>query len=782
MPSRDSLENPSYELSSIIYTEDGEVLGQYYTTNREWVDFADINPHLVNALVATEDERYFSHTGIDVKGTARAFAFLGKRGGASTITQQLAKQFYTPKPGNALKRIWQKMKEWVIAIQFEKRYTKGEIIAMLLNKYDFIYDSNGISAAAKTYFGKDQKNLSLHEAAVLIGMFKNPDLYNPVKRPENAKKRMQTVLKQMYRNEYIDKTTYDELKDSSIDMSRFNRPTHYTGNAPYLRGEMKKFIDEILDDPRNRKPDGTKYNKYQDGLRIYTAINMEMQRHAETAAKKHMAALQDRYWDRWKGKDPWSYRLDEKEKDQAQDQIRNLIRQTERYQSMRSAMLSDVTDAIVAKVPSARLLDHDVMRMVAVGKQERTWKQYTRDRIITEDQAATYRKVMKLPEWSAFVEAYGQFQKQVRTAFNTNRSMKVFDHATGEKTVQMSPLDSLKYHHQHMQIGSISIDPKTGHVKTWIGGINYKYFQFDHVQSHRQVGSTFKSFVYATAVVNGISPCYRIKDQQYVISRGDSGFSLSETWAPGNASGFSGKWMNLYEGLKTSTNSISVALMKEIGNVEPVRDLANNFGLPKHQIPAFPSIALGTPELSVMEMTAAYAAFANNGTYIEPVVITRIEDKDGKVIYNAIPEVRKAIPEKYNYAMLDLLQNAASILKNKGVKSQVAGKTGTTNDHIDGWFMGVTPDLVVGTWVGGDSRYIRFNRLDDGQGSVMARPMFEYLIKSLEQEGLVDTTKRFEIPEGDLLVLDCSAYDQLSAQDTLPKLIEVKDDAFDEAF
>lgn len=786
MPSRESLENPKYELASMIYTDDMEELGSYYTKNRDWVPFTELNPHVVDALVATEDERFYEHSGIDVRGTARAVVFLGSRGGASTITQQLAKQFYTPQPGNTVKRIWQKMKEWAISVEFERRYTKQEIIALLLNKYEFIYGANGIGAAAKTYFGKDQRELTLFESAVLVGMFKNPYYYNPVIHPDNAIRRTQTVLRQMVKNDYISEADYDRLKVLQIDMTSFNRPMYYKGKAPYFRAELKKYLDRILEDDQYRKPDGSKYNIYQDGLRIYTTINMQMQRYAEEAAMEHMQQLQDVYWQRWKGKDPWAYKLEGADLDQARRSLRAMIKDSDRYKTMRAARLGTVIASISDKVDVTYLRDIDISRMISQGKDSGHIDKLKKRKIISSSQSAAYRKIMDLPEWADLVQAYSDLQREVRDAFNTPRKMTVFAYnSTGSKTVTMTPLDSIKYHHQHMQIGSVSIEPHTGYVRTWVGGINYKYFQYDHVQSRRQVGSTFKPFVYATAVSNGISPCYRIKDQQYIIPSSSSGFNLDESWAPGNASGFSGQWMNLKEGLKTSTNSISVALLKEIGNVEPVRELAAQFGLPKDDIPPYPSIALGVPELKVLDMTAAYTTFANNGTYTEPVLIRRIEDKDGKTIYVGIPEQHKAINPKHNYAMINMLQYAASILKDKGVQSQVGGKTGTTNDHIDGWFMGVTPTLVMGTWVGGDSKYIRFTSLSDGQGSKMARPMFTRFIKKLEAKGdpsLYDVTATFAEPVGDEIVLDCAQYDALIQQDTTELEVLEVDDAFEEDF
>ena len=784
MPSRESLENPKYELSSVIYTDDMEELGSYYTKNRDWVPFTEINPHVIDALVATEDERYYSHTGIDVIGTMRAVAFFGQKGGASTITQQLAKQFYTPKPANYLVRVWQKMKEWVIATEFEKRYTKQEIIAMLLNKYDFIYGANGIGAAAKVYFGKNQADLTLQEAAVLVGMFKNPSFYNPVSNPENAARRTKTVLFQMVKNDYLSREEYDELKDQEIDMSNFNRPTHYKGKAPYFRGELKKYINEILDAEENRKSDGSKYNIYQDGLRIYTTINSKMQEYAEEAVWEHMENLQDTYWNRWKGKDPWSYRLKGEDLTQAKNHLRGMIRSSDRYIKMRSATLGKPIAILKDEVKGARLRDVDIRRMVNEGKKKGYLKKLKSRKVISNDQLDNYKKIMASENWATLVKAYAQLQKDVKRVFNKKRKMKVFAYnSAGEKTVEMSPLDSIKYHHQHMQVGSLSIEPHTGYVRSWVGGVNYKYFQYDHVRSRRQVGSTFKPFIYATAVSNGISPCYRIQDRQYIIAKGSSGFNVQETYKPRNTKPFTNNWVTLYQGLKESTNSISIGLLKEIGSVEPVRDLASNFGIPKDDIPPYPSIALGVPELRVMDMAAAYTTFANNGTYTEPIFIKRIEDKNGKVIYQGIPEVHTAMNPKYNYAMLDLLRNAASILKNKGIQSDVGGKTGTTNDHVDGWFMGVTPSLVVGTWVGGDSKYIRFRSLADGQGGVMARPIFTKFMKRLEADpSIYDINEEFVVPGGDMIELDCAKYDALVQPDTTSsEIIEIEDE-FDEEF
>ena len=784
MPDTEELENPKYEEASIIYSREKKEIGRWFRFNRQIVNYEDLNPHLVDALVATEDIRFDDHSGVDIRSTVRAVAFLGKKGGASTITQQLSKQFFTKRSRSTVKRIWQKMKEWVIAIEFEKRYTKGEIIAMYLNKFDFIDDSHGIAAAANTYFGKQQEELSVPEAATLIGMLKNPWVYNPVRHPDNMLGRRNVVLSQMRKYKKITEEEYKEYSEQTIDASAYKRSIHHDGVAPYFRSSLSKHVHAILEENNIKKPDGTDYNIYRDGIKVNTTLDYRMQKHAEASVKAHMQNLQKRYFTVWDGLDPWTYDATDEQKQIRKDGLNQLIRDSDRYSRMRTKYLSPILAKIKAEVPSARLRDIDIIRMLKEDSDNGYMVQLNRRKVISKDQIKSYKQIMGGNNFSQLKADWNTLNKATRKAFNTKTNMKIFAYTeSGERDATMTPLDSIKYHRKHMQLGSVSIEPGTGYVRTWVGGIGNKYFKYDHTGSNRQVGSTFKPFVYGTAISQGISPCQRVLDQQYSIPANDPNFGLIKSWSPQNSSGkFSGQTVTLLEALKKSLNSVSVKLMKDLGNVEPVREMAEYMGIEKKKIPKFPSIALGTPELNVLELTAAYSTFANNGMYIKPTFIESIEDKDGKVLYRSVPEKRRAINPSNNFAMVEMLKYAASFVHNK-LDIEFGGKTGTTNDYVDGWFMGITPELVVGTWVGGEDTWIRFLSLADGQGGVMARPYFIDFMQRIERDPNItfDSSRKFEVPEGELRVTDCAQYDILRKEDqkqAKPKPKKI--DAFDE--
>ena len=789
MPDTEELENPDYEQASIIYADDLSELGRFYSKNRVLLTYEELNPHLINALIATEDERFFNHTGIDARGTARAIIFLSTRGGASTITQQLAKQFFTKRSRSFVKRVWQKLKEWVIAIEFEKRYTKEEIIAMYLNKFEFIYQSFGVSSASRTYFGKDQKDLTIDEAAILIGMLKNPYIYNPKRNPENAKKRRNVVLGQMLKNERITQAEFDELKEKSIDMSNFNRTFQYEGLAPHFRTTLTNYLKKLFDQKKYRKPDGTVYNPFEDGLKIYTTINKQMQQYAEEAAFDHMAKIQKTYFNVWKNKDPWTYGADKNQKKIRKDAFNRAVRESDRYRSMRASTVGKVISEIQNDIPDARLWEADINRMLGEEKETGYLNKLARRDIVTGSQIKRYKAIMRSPKWQELKDERAALDQKAMEVFNQPRKMNVFSYENGgEKTVTMSPLDSIRYHQKHMQIGSVSIDPSNGHVKAWVGGIGNKYFKYDHVLSNRQVGSTFKPFLYATALMNqGILPCQKVQDIQYVIPAGDPNFKLIDTWAPSNSRGtFSGDMVTLKEALRLSLNSVSVWLVKELGSVKLIRDLVEKMGIEKKKIPDAPSIVLGAAQVNVLEMTAAYATFANQGTYIEPAFLLRIEDKDGRIIYNNISSQKRVFTEMYNDVMVNYLKHASSAVS-WALSSDFGGKTGTTNDYVDGWFMGISPELVVGTWVGGEMNWIRFNSITQGAGGVMARPFYIDYMKELERDPLIQLNKgrTFQIPEGDRVVFDCEAYAQeLPSKMAKDKEIEKKvlNDQFEEEF
>jgi len=790
MPDTEELENPNFEYASIIYDENLEELGRYYKYNREWVYFESLNPSIVDALISTEDERYFNHSGIDPKGTVRAFAYLGSKGGASTISQQLAKLFFTNVGGSKIKRLFQKLKEWTIAVQFEKRYTKEEIIAMYLNKFDFINGAHGIQAASQTYFGKNQKDLSVEEAALLVGMLQNPSRYNPKRFLERATHRRNVVLSQMMRNNKLSKDEFDRLKNEPLDVSKFKRDVHYEGAAPYFRSSLSIYLKNLLKDKKYLKPDGTKYDIFRDGLKIYTTLNLEMQKHAEASRTKHMKTIQERYFKLWDNKDPWTHDANEYQKKIRLESLNKKVRESERFLNLRNQYLSEVSSKILSDYPKARLWDADILRMVKIANDSKYSNELLNDNIIRRDQASLYKSIIGSGYWNDLKKHWNDLNNAAKKVFNNKTEMKVYDYETnGEKLVNMTPLDSIKYHNMHMQIGSVSIDPRNGNVKSWVGGINNKYFQYDHVTSNRQVGSTFKPFLYATAIYHqSMSPCQPVQDIQYTIPAGDPNFGLMDSWSPSNSRGtFTRQYVTLKEGLKKSLNSVSIWLMMQLKNPNPVRELANNMGIPKDKIPNVPSIALGSADLNVFEMTSAYCSFANNGVYNKPIYVTKIEDKDGRVIYTAIPERRKVYPENYNYAMVDMLKYASSAI-DWAVESEVGGKTGTTNDYVDGWFMGITPNLVTGTWVGGEDPWIRFLNIEQGQGGVMARPYFVELMQRIEGDSKLkfDKTAKFVVPEKDPITVDCSLYDvpkvpSLNPNDSLSQEEEIEEE-FEEEF
>jgi len=762
LPDTQELENPNYEIASTIYANDNSELGKVFTTNRVWLEFKDINPHLVNALISTEDERFYDHNGIDSKGILRAVFFLGSKGGGSTITQQLAKQFFTDYAQSKITRIWQKLKEWVIAVEFEKMYTKEEIIAMYLNKFDFYYNAIGVGTASKIYFGKDQKDLEPDEAAILIGMLQNPHLYNPRANSENAFEQKNLVLRQMYKKSKLSEKDFKVSLENPINMEKFKSEDHYTGAATYFRVELTKWVKSLLKEDQYRAPDGTVYDVNTRGLKIYTTIDPIMQEYAEEAMKSHMTILQTKYLNVWKNIDPWTYRADDAQKQARTNSLLNTMRASDRFLRLRSKYLTEVTKKAMKDIPEARFYDGDIFRLYSGEKDKKYFNKLIKTNMISGSQAETYQEILQSKHWPALKKAWEALKVAGDNEFKKPVKMMVFDYQTGgEKEMTMSPLDSIKFYIKHLQLGSLAVDPKTGEVKSWVGGINHKYFQFDHVTSNRQVGSTFKPFIYGTAIIDqAMSPCFRVSDVQYCIPAGEQNFKLEKSWCPSNSDGkFTGASVTLFEGLKKSMNSVSVFLMKEIGNVERVRSFVADLGIDKKKIPEGPSICLGTAELSVMDMAGAYTTFANNGLYSKPFFVSRIEDKNGKIIYAAVPEQKKAINPSFNYVIVNLLSNVSRD-RQVNFKSRIAGKTGTTNDYKDGWFVGFTPSVVIATWVGGDAQWIRFNNIADGQGSVMARPFFESYLKKIEADGrykaMVSDT--FIKPGGDLVELDCSKY------------------------
>jgi len=781
LPSLKQLENPKSELATLIHSADGEVLGRYYTENRVPVRFDSLSPYLVNALIATEDERYFKHCGIDFPALARVgikTVLLGQAssGGGSTITQQLAKLLFTENPARSLtERAFQKLKEWIIAVRLERKYTKEEILAMYLNKFNFIYGAYGIEAASEIYFNKSQDELDIQEAATLVGMLKNPSLYNPIRRPDTVLHRREVVLKQMYRNNLLDRTAYDSLRQLPLGID-FQRKTHIDGLATYFRAELAKDLRNILGQEPYLKSDGTSYDIYRDGLKVYTTIDAEMQRLAEKAMIQHMAKVQKSFWRVWRKRDPWTFKTSsplEIPLDIRAESLENLIRQSDRYQALREEYLGDVLNQMSKEQTGLTLHedDRELKRVMIEREKPGYLKDLVAQGIISPKMERAYRRLMNSPRFPVLEKQWGKLQEAVEFAFNQPvEDMRVFAYVEGlEKDTTMSPLDSIRYHRMFLQTGILAVEPKTGEVKVWIGGVNHKYFQYDHVRTNRQVGSTFKPFIYATAIdQQGISPCFKVYDLPQSIKAGDGKFALQKDWTPNNANGqYTGELYTLKDGLRKSINTLSVFLMKQLGTSEPVINLIGNMGIDverkypngQYRVTRGPSLALGATDLTVFEMTGAYTAFANNGVYTRPYYISRIEDRNGKLIYQALPFERPALNPNANYVMVEMLKHAAGIY---GLKSEVGGKTGTTNEYVDGWYMGITPELVVGTWVGGEDRWIRFLDLSMGQGAYMAKPFFKKFIAALEEhreETGYNPSARFYRPPGDIgIELNCDAY------------------------
>lgn len=810
IPSFEDLENPEYDQASIIYDDNGTTYGKYYVENRVPVQFDQISPFIVDALVATEDERFYGHSGIDVQALSRvAFKTVLLRqessGGGSTISQQLAKLLFK-RPNlrgmGSIKRSFElvkvKLKEWMTAVKLERSYTKDEIMAMYLNKFEFINGAHGIQAASQTYFAKDQENLRVDEAAILVGMLKNPSLYNPLRFPEKSKGRRNIVLSQMEKADKLDREAYDSLIVKDINMDEFQRKTQSEGPAPYFRAELTKWLRKLFKEKDINKSDGTDYNIYTDGLKIYTTLDLRYQKHAEDAVDEHMKWNQKRFDKVWKGKDPWQFEADDFQKKIRKDIFMRRVRSSERYTLMRNRILGETIAKLRAKYAETPFTDNAIKAMIRVEEKENDFEKEIEDNYIKSSYLADYKSIMKNKNWEELKTKWQSFLTAYDKAFNTEVTMMVYDYnEEHEKEVEMTPLDSVRYHNMQLQSGLLSVDPKTGYIKAWVGGINHKYFKYDHVNSQRQVGSTIKPFVYATAIgMMGISPCTTFDDIQYTISPGDANFDLQDEWTPANANGdFTRNKYNLYHGLLYSKNSITVRLVKEMGTVQVVRELLRNVGIGVDEkvtnneikVPNLPSISLGAVNLSLYEMTGAYTTFANNGMYTEPIFIKRIEDKYGKVIYNAVPEKKVAINPKYNAVMVDMLRNNVGGKYGLGIKTPVGGKTGTTNDYTDGWFMSITPNLVSGTWVGGDDRWIRFLTLDDGQGYVLARPIVQKYLKRLEadEEINLNTDVNFPSPPvGFSEFVDCTKYKEIAPEEEQAGILESKKqlDEFEEEF
>ena len=706
MPDLQQLENPKTNLATQIISSDGVVLGKFYfNDNRTPISFDALPNNLVNALIATEDERFFSHSGIDLKGTLRALFYLGKKGGASTISQQLARQLFVGvRSRNKAQAVLQKFKEWVLAVQLERSYTKKEIIAMYLNVYDFGYTADGIQSAAKIYFNTTPEKLTIEQSATLVGMLKNSSLFNPIRRPARVEQRRNVVLQQMKRNGFISEGEQDSLKLMPLEID-FTPDSHREGLATYFRAYLQKFMRTWTKE--NPKADGTNYDIFRDGLRIYTTIDSRLQQIGESSVAAHMSNLQKEFFLQNTPKlNPTAPFLDLRE-GEIDTLLQNTARRSERWRKMR----------------------------VAEKDEETIW---------------------------------ASFKKPV--------PMEVFSWK-GDRDTIMTPLDSIRYYKHFLRASMMSMNPLTGHVKAWVGGFNYKHFQFDQVyQGRRQIGSTFKPFLYATAIDQlRLSPCDILPDALFCIEPMKHG--NVDAWCPKNSGNKYGQMRTLKNALANSVNTVSARLMDKVGP-RPVINLARKMGITSY-LPRVPSIALGTPDISLFEMVGAYSTFANKGIYVKPIMISRIEDKNGTVLFEVVPETTDVLSEESAYVTIDLLKGVTESgsgirLRHQGAdeanyayknvvtgypyqfQNPIAGKTGTTQNQSDGWFMGMVPNLVTGVWVGGDDRAVHFEEIAFGQGATMALPIWAmYMRGAYEIAELGISLEDFEAPEKLTIPIDC---------------------------
>jgi len=682
LPDTKVLENPKSNQASEIVSSDNVVIGKYYDANRTPVFFADLSPQLVQALIATEDIRFYDHSGVDFRRlfTIIFYNAVGKKQGASTITQQLAKNLFPrDQKLNKFQLVWRKVEEWVTATRLERLYTKEEILAMYLNTVEFNHNAIGIKSAAQIYFNTTPDKLTTLQSAMLVGMLKNSSLYDPISRPNNTQKRRNTVLHLLNKEGYIsdEECATSQARPLGLD---YHPESHNEGTATYFREWLRPKAKAIA----------AQYGKdiYTDGLKIHVSIDSRLQKYAEESVFQHLKVMQKALYAQYKNTNtkPWS---------EVPEIVSMSMKQSDRYHEMKKDS-------------------------------------------IPEDQ------IMKT------------FEIPVHT--------KLFSY-NGEIDTVISPLDSIKYNLYFLHTGFMVMEPSTGLVKAWVGGINYKYFKYDHVTSNRQVGSTFKPFVYAAAIMNGYSPCLKVLNAPVVFED-----SYGHTWSPQNADNmFDGEWMTLAKGLATSTNRITAWVMKQVG-VEPVVNLAHRMGITSHLDPV-PSLCLGTADLSVFEMVSAFNTFNNKGSYIEPIYITSIEDKNGNVLQKFVPKTVDALDENKDYVMINMLKGVCngslygtgSRLRSKfNLRGPMAGKTGTTQNHSDGWYIGLIPQLTGGVWVGGEERAIHFNSMGNGQGASLALPIWGYFLQKVYADkslGITDD-KDWEKPPGDIGVeMDCAKYE-----------------------
>lgn len=699
MPSFEELENPNSNLATEVISADGIVIGKFYNENRTSIKYADLPQHLVKALIATEDERFYDHSGIDGRRTLGAALKLGSDGGASTLTQQLAKLLFHGEGSKFFVfRVVQKVKEWIIAIKLERQYTKNEIIAMYLNKADFVNTAVGIRSAANVYFGKEPRDLTVDQGAMLVGMLKNPSLFNPIKRPEKVEKRRNVVLGQMVRNNIITDSQKAKLEKEPLNIT-FKPESHLDGIGTYFREYLRDYMKQWVED--NKKPDGSDYDIYADGLKIYTTIDSRMQLYAEEAVSDHLKNLQEEL--------------------------------TAEQKTNKNAPFVNISDDETEKL------------MMRARKNSERWR------------------ILKEADKS---------DEEILASFKVKTKMSVFTWK-GDRDTIMTPNDSIRYYKSFLQSGMMAMEPATGQVKAWVGGINYKHFQYDHVgQGARQVGSTFKPFVYATAFQDAeMSPCDSIVDSNFSIPKGRH--NVTETWTPNNSNGRYMGLVTLKYALANSINTVSAKLIDRTGP-DAVIAMTKKLGVTS-EIPAQPSIALGAVEITVQDMVAAYSTFANKGIYIKPILIQRIEDKNGNKLFEDLPVSKDVLDPDIAYAVVKLMEGvtesgSGSRLRTDGggagfnrvtgypysFRNPIAGKTGTTQNQSDGWFMGMVPNLVTGVWVGNEDRSAHFKRTLYGQGATAALPIWGIFMKKCYADKTLNvSTEDFERPKNLKIKVDC---------------------------
>lgn len=691
MPSFEQLENPNSNLASEVYSADGEILGYIGIQNRSNVQYSDLPKNLIDALIATEDVRFYKHSGIDFKSL---FRVLGKTilggdrgsGGGSTITQQLAKNLFPREQKSKLGVVYSKLKEWVVAIKLERNYTKEEILTMYLNTVDFGSNAFGIKTASRTFFDKLPSELKVEESATLVGLLRAPTAYNPIRRNERSRIRRNTVLSQMAKYEFFEKEEAEKLMKTPLDISRYNPQSHDEGIATYFREYIRNYMKEW--GKTHKKQNGESYDVHRDGLRIYTTIDFKMQRYAEEAVKEHFKTLQAQFYAHTKG---------------------------------------------YASAPFTGISKDEIEK--------------------------TYLQSMRNSERYQTMKLEGFTEKEIRKAFNEKVEMRVFTWKGAKDTV-MSPWDSLRYYKFFLNTGMVSIEPQTGHVKVYVGGIDYKYFKFDNaVQGQRQVGSTFKPFVYAAAMRdNELSPCFTLPNIPVT-------FEDFDNWTPRNSNNTrEGEMISLKWALANSINYISANLIKNYTTPNSIISLVRKMGI-KSAIPAVPSISLGTSDLSVIEMAQAMATFANRGTHIEPIFITRITDNKGVVLDASKTKSNVALDPQTSYLVIDLMKGVVESGTGRrlryiyNLRSVIAGKTGTTDNNSDGWFIGINPRLATAVWVGGEFRSIHFRSTALGQGASMALPVYGLFMKRCEKDNSLKFYQGdFTAPENISIEMDCSKY------------------------